>query len=32
LTQLGKARMANKNAGIDDDINAVEAAMKNVKD
>jgi hypothetical protein len=24
--------MANKNAGIDDEINAVEAAMKNVKD
>jgi hypothetical protein len=32
LTQLGKARMANKNAGIDDDIDAVETAMKNVKD
>jgi hypothetical protein len=32
LTRLGKARMGNKNAGIDDDINAVETAMKNVKD
>jgi hypothetical protein len=32
LIRLGKARMANKNAGIDDDINAIEAVMKSVKD
>jgi hypothetical protein len=32
LIRLGKARMANKNAGIDDAINAIEAAMKSVKD
>jgi len=32
LTRLWKARMANKNSGIDDDINAVEVAMKSVKD